>query len=179
MLQDWKHDLPANVMQALAYVTDSTWYIANKYATAQTIRWPISWTPGAPQEEVPPPARAPVRAQGKTLVEVFEAEEAKAKLRARLDGFKPTNGPEPDCSEVDRADQEVKAANRVMASLENVEQFEQFARKAALSPELAYLTILALGYRVTNDPHLLAKWRESKERVYGHLKAIKDIIGEL
>lgn len=59
---------------------------------------------------------------------------------------------------------------------QDLDNFEAFARKAAMSPELAYLTIMALLYRQTKDPKVLKKFTESRERVDGHLAAIDKIV---
>jgi len=91
----------------------------------------------------------PAPPQGKTLCQVFEEEE-----RA-----KAVNGCSPKL-------------------IRDIQQFESFARKAAMSPELSYLTILALVYRQVKDPRVLALFRESRERIEGHLAAINQIIGE-
>lgn len=138
----WKHDLPADVFDALATIGDSTWWIANKDAEAGEIKWPESWTELRNRQ----PTARPAPPQGRTLCQVFEAEE------------REKNGRPP-------------------ASLENVEQFLDFASKAARSTELSYLTILALGYRATKDERILAKWREGRERLNIHLGAIDDILG--
>jgi hypothetical protein len=95
------------------------------------------------------PTARPAPPQGKTLCQVFEEEE-----RA-----KATNGCSPKL-------------------IRDIQQFESFARKAALSPELSYLTIMALVYRQVKDPRVLALFRESRERIEGHLAAINQIIGE-
>ena len=60
---------------------------------------------------------------------------------------------------------------------QDIAEFEAFARKAANSPELAYLTILALAYRHTKDPTLIARFSESRMKVQGHLDAIDQILG--
>lgn len=139
----WKHDLPPEVFDALAHISDSTWWIANKDAETSDIKWPESWLGQRNRQATTRPVQT---SQGRTLVEVFDQEE------------REKNG-------------------RLPATLENVENFIKFAAKAAQSPELAYLTILALAYRNTKDERILARWNESRERVHDHLKAISDIIG--
>lgn len=56
-------------------------------------------------------------------------------------------------------------------------QFEAFARKACQSPELSYLAMMALMYRQTKDATILAKFKEARDRVQGHLDAIDEILG--
>jgi hypothetical protein len=56
-------------------------------------------------------------------------------------------------------------------------EFEAFARKAAMSPEMAYLTIMALLYRQTKNPNVLKKFMESRQKVSGYLSAIDQILG--
>jgi hypothetical protein len=60
---------------------------------------------------------------------------------------------------------------------EDLDQFESFARKAANSPELAYLTMMALLYRQTKDKRVMALFSESRAKVQGHLGAIDKILG--
>jgi hypothetical protein len=57
----------------------------------------------------------------------------------------------------------------------DIEEFERYARKAAMSPELAYLTMMALLYRQTRDERVLAFFRTSREKVQAHLDAIDKI----
>ncbi len=59
----------------------------------------------------------------------------------------------------------------------DIEQFDKFARSACQSPELAYLTMMALLYRQTKDKRVLAKFTDSRRKVGGYLDAIDNIIG--
>ena len=59
----------------------------------------------------------------------------------------------------------------------DIEQFDLFARKACQSPELAYLTMMALLFRQTKDKRVLAKFTEVRRKVGGYLDAIDNIIG--
>lgn len=60
---------------------------------------------------------------------------------------------------------------------QNVEEFEAFARKVCRSPELAYLTIMALFHRQTKDPRAQGKFTEARQAVNKHLAAIDQIFG--
>jgi len=55
--------------------------------------------------------------------------------------------------------------------------FDEFARKVCRSPELSYLTMMALVYRQTKDPKILAKFEEASENVSKHLNGILKILG--
>lgn len=73
--------------------------------------------------------------------------------------------------------QRVAAATNGLVPAGDIEQFDQFARKACQSPELSYLAMMALLYRQTKDKRVLAKFTEVRSRVAGHLDAIDNIIG--
>lgn len=59
----------------------------------------------------------------------------------------------------------------------DVEEFDQFARKVCRSPELSYLTMMALLYRQTKDAAVAKKFQQTRETINGHLNAIDDIFG--
>jgi hypothetical protein len=59
----------------------------------------------------------------------------------------------------------------------DIEEFDRFARKVCKSPELAYLTMLALLYRNTKTDSVLVKYKEARTVVEGHLQAIDSLAG--
>lgn len=60
---------------------------------------------------------------------------------------------------------------------EALSEFEAFARKVCQSPELSYLAMMAMMYRHGKDPTVLAKFKEAREKIQGHLDAIDKIVG--
>lgn len=60
---------------------------------------------------------------------------------------------------------------------EALNEFEAFARKVCQSPELSYLAMMAMMYRHGRDPTILAKFKEAREKIQGHLDAIDKIVG--
>lgn len=44
--QEWKADLPENILLALKGIADATWWLANKDNDSANIGWPLSWTNG-------------------------------------------------------------------------------------------------------------------------------------
>ena len=60
---------------------------------------------------------------------------------------------------------------------QDIDEFDQFARKACQSPELSYLTMMAFLYRQTKDKRILAKFMEVRRKVDAHLDAIDNILG--
>ncbi len=184
----WDPDLPDMVFDALRTVDDAAWWLANKDAEVAKIKWPISWAKSSLQQASADPAECPgaelvkyadegaalqkpkAAPVGKPLVQVFaEEEEAKRRLN-------DVNANLSAAAERLREEQARDQAQKVRET--DFVQFETFARKAANSPELAYLAMLALLYRQTRDPKVLAKFKESRERVAGHLVAIDGIVGE-
>lgn len=61
----------------------------------------------------------------------------------------------------------------------DLEQFDKFARKVCNSPEMAYLTMMALLYKQTGDKRVLAKFQDVWKTVHGHLEAIEAIINSV
>jgi hypothetical protein len=181
LMEQWKPDLPAEVFNALWQIEDATWWLANKDAAASEIKWPESWVNGRNRAtgQAPP--------QGKTLMEVFAMEEAKK------NGGKPVSQTcqEQIQTELERrrklgpvgvineaaAEGWAEREEAARASLQDIEQFKLFVAKMSKSPELAYLTMLALGYRATRDPQLHRLYEQERERLDGHVNAITTICG--
>jgi hypothetical protein len=57
----------------------------------------------------------------------------------------------------------------------DIDKFDAFARKACQSPELAYLTMMALLFRQTQDAGARAKFQEVRAKIQDHLDAIDQI----
>ncbi len=174
-LRRWRADLPDNVYWALENIADAGWWITHKNVAVDNIGWPSEWKAlqtGEPGER-----------------------------NFQCQGCGKTRGPDerdsccnPDCPEHKLSDKrdtmlayyfsegapEAKADQIPTGSAEykqGVVNFEAFARKMANSPELAYLTIMALFYRQTKDAYALSKFADSRQRVEGHLSAIDKILG--
>jgi hypothetical protein len=62
--------------------------------------------------------------------------------------------------------------------LHDLEQFEKFALKACRSPELSYMTIMALLFRQTRDERVKELFTKAREAVQNHLDAIDNILGK-
>jgi hypothetical protein len=147
-LPEWRPDLPENVYVALlGCISDPTWWIANRNVDASGIKWPESWVGLRNQQPTTPPPPQHACFPGAL------AEERGAKKPAAS----------------------VQQAS--CARLQDIEQFKAYAMKAARSPELAYLTIMALAWRNTKDNRILALFVEAREKVEGHLQAIDDLLG--
>jgi hypothetical protein len=67
------------------------------------------------------------------------------------------------------------AETGALLPVQDIEEFDQFARKACQSPELAYLTMMAFLYRQTKDERVKAKFQTVRERIDAHLDAIDKI----
>lgn len=180
LTQEWKPDLPAEVFNALWQIEDATWWLANKDAAASEIKWPESWV-GRNRT-----AARPAPPQGKTLMEVFAEEDRKMngkpvsqtcqeQMQTELERRRKL-GP---VGVINEAAQETWAEREeaARASLQDIEQFKLFCAKMSKSPELAYLTMLALGYRATRDPQLHSLYEQERTRLDGHIHAITTICG--
>lgn len=58
-----------------------------------------------------------------------------------------------------------------------IEEFDAFAKMACRSPEMSYMTMMALLYRQTKDPAVLAKYNEARRKVAGYIDGIETILG--
>jgi hypothetical protein len=60
---------------------------------------------------------------------------------------------------------------------EDIEKFEAFAKMACRSPEMSYMTMMALLYRQTKDPRVLQMYRAARDKVDGYISGIEQILG--
>lgn len=157
-LKRWKPDLPGPAYGALETIADSGWWISHKDREADNIGWPAQWSKGEEPSDEPVEFECPgcgVARTNKAHCEVphcphFMPKPFTESVHSPL--FTPPTEPQ-------------------------VVEFETFARKAAMSPEMAYLTIMALFYRQTKNPTVLKKFIESRQKVSGYLDAIDQILG--
>lgn len=66
--------------------------------------------------------------------------------------------------------------NRPIPSAE-IEKFGEFAKMACRSPEMSYMTMMALLYRQTKDPRVLQMYRDARAKVDGYISGIEQILG--
>lgn len=60
---------------------------------------------------------------------------------------------------------------------DEIDKFDAFAKMACRSPEMSYMTMMALLYRQTKDERALEKYREARRKVDGYIDAIEVILG--
>ncbi len=162
-LKRWKPDLPGPVYSALETIADAGWWIIHKNVEADSIGWPAQWTKG----EEPPVAQGngqPIEFQCPGCG-VSRTNKAHCEVP-----YCPHYMPKPFT-------ESVHDPLFTPPTEPQVVEFETFARKAAMSPEMAYLTIMALFYRQTKNPTVLKKFMESRQKVSGYLDAIDQILG--
>jgi hypothetical protein len=168
-MREWRADLPGDVYAAIRGIDDATWWLANKDNDSTTIKWPKSWVaplPEPPATAAPAPRVAPSPDLQERLANLRRplgqpAKPSPAQAQAPPAQAPPAQAPPAQAPPAFNGISDDQAAN-----------FEAFARKACRSPELAYLTIMALRYRQTRDQRVLAKFQEARKAVAGHLEAI-------
>lgn len=69
------------------------------------------------------------------------------------------------------------AANGKPIPSEEIEKFDAFAKMACRSPEMSYMTMMALLYRQTKDPRVLQLYRAARDKVDGYIDGIEKILG--
>lgn len=157
-LAKWRPDLAPEVGNALLYITDSGWWIKHLEAEVEDIAWPEQWISGD--------FECPRCGCSRTASETIKCPNPEC----------PTNR-EPRQPELGSRPGKLMEASVPPLKPQDLTEFEAFARKAAMFPELAYLTMMALLYRQTKSPVILQKFIESRRKVQGHLDAIDKILG--
>lgn len=173
-LRGWKADLPEKVYGALQTITDAGWWIVHKNVDVENIGWPENWV-RLRNRETQSNGQPTPRLNAGGQYQCSGCGMARDKGSAHCDN--------PACPDHNGSITRLGGKPEKLMECstawkqEDIDNFEAFARKAAMSPELSYLTMMAMLYRQTRDPRALAKFTDSRMKVQAHLDAIDKILG--